>query len=169
MKYIIPAIEKTLPLLRWDPTGETWVKIRQIRSGDQHRYEEETYTREISYTQGEEALVTEKQRISVMRIFLARAKLTVLESNLGEAILDSKNEPKIGKDGEVETRPLFKKNMSEAAFIHAWNSLPVDLVIEIDEKVREMNPHWGTREQRCPECGYTGEFEWVEPENLGEE
>lgn len=169
-KYIIPAIEKTLPLTKWDETGETWVKVRQIRSGDQHRYEEETYTREISYNQGEESFVTEKQRISVMRIYLVRAKLAVLESNLAEAVLDPKTgEPKVGKNGEIETRLLFTRNMSEAAFTRSWNSLPVELVQEIDEKIRELNPHWGNREQRCPECGYTGDFEWVERESLGED
>lgn len=168
MKFIIPATEKVVPLDKWDESGDTWIKIRQVRSGDQHRYEEETFTREISYNSGDASQITEKQQISLMRVYLTRARLAVVESNLGEAVLDREGNPKLDQEGNTVTKILFPKNASEVQFTRAWSALPVELVREIDEKVREVNPHWGNREQRCPECGFTGEFEWVERESVGE-
>lgn len=169
MKILFPSVEKTFFLTDWDADKETWIKIRQVRAGEQHRFEDETWAREISYEQGGSSQVTEKQRPSIVKIWNARARLTFVDCNLQEAIVDHKTgEPELDKDGNIKTKPLFTQGMSDREFNRVWNSLPVELVEEWDKKVVEMNPHWGGRQFQCPDCGYVGQMDLVDVSNAGE-
>jgi hypothetical protein len=168
MKAVVPSLEKTFYLSEWDPENETWIKVRQVRAGEQHRFEEETWAREVSYDQGGGGPVTEKQRPSIVKVWLARAKLTFVDSNLQVALMDKNGQPEKDKEGNIKTQPLFTQNMSEREFTKVWSSLPVDLVEEWDKKVVEMNPHWGGREFQCPDCGYVGQMDLVEISKQGE-
>lgn len=168
-KPIIPVLEKTFKLLKWDPSGDTWITVRQAAAREQHRYEEETWAREISYEQAG-GPITEKQKPSLVKVWLVRAKLTFIDSNISEAVLDKNGQPEIDeKTGEYKTVPLFKKGMGEREFVTAWSKLPVELVEEWDNKIVELNPHWGGRQFQCPECGYTGQMDIVDADILGED
>jgi hypothetical protein len=164
MKLVSPSITKVVPLNKWDPSGETWIEVRQIRAGEQHSFELATWERELEYHQGGDGPVVERSKPSVMKIWLARAAVTFVNSNLAEQKFDKDGQPKVDKDGNFEFKQLFWKGMDHVSFERAWKNLPIDIVEEWDHIVVDMNPHWGTRQFQCPECGYTGQMDVIEIE-----
>jgi hypothetical protein len=164
MKAISPSVSNRVPLIKWDQSGETWIEVRQIRAGEQHSFELATWERELEYHQGAAGPIVERSKPSVMKIWLARASVTFINSNLSEVKSDKDGNPKTDKEGNPEFKPLFWKGMDQASFERAWKNLPLEIVEEWDAIVVDMNPHWGSRQFQCPDCGYIGQMDVVDVE-----
>ena len=59
MRPVTPSTNRVVPLSKWDPSGETWIEVRQIRAGEQHSFELATWERELEYHQGGDGPVDE--------------------------------------------------------------------------------------------------------------
>lgn len=136
-KAISTPLEKTFKLDQFDPTGETFVIVRQATQAQHERRAElfDEITRIYNDAVAGETQI--KQRISVEELKRIEVMLTLAECN----ILDEDGATPLFTFVQERGRPRLA--MTENRFKEAWGKLPTEVAEEIHKKIREVNPTWG--------------------------
>lgn len=137
---LTPPIEKTFNLEKTDKLYEsegTTVTVRQA-SQLHHERRQDLWATMNSRFGGETDTVELVQRFNQSELHRIETMLTLVDCN----IEDENGKPlfKFKKQGSSNSL-----DMSEIAFRNAWGKLPVDVAIEIHEKVLEVNPTWSNQ------------------------
>jgi len=130
-KVSLPITER-YPLDKLDPSGETYVTVRQAHQDQQEKHDNLYAETTRIWNDQAGAKMQLMQRVSVGEVIRTEAFLTMVDCNI------------LGPDD----LPLFKFDanglaMDNAKFTTAWGTLDPSWVEEIHEKIRKMNPVWG--------------------------
>lgn len=133
-----PPLEKTFTLDKTDEkyeTSGTVVTVKQASQGE-HKKRSDIYANLLTRFKRDDDTVEVVQRFSPPELQALEVRLTLTDCNImGE---DDKPLFKFAKDSKGRS---YIEDV--AAFQRAWDLLPVDVCIEIHDKVLEVNPTWG--------------------------
>lgn len=138
-------IEEQCFLKECDPSGATWVTIREARGGQD--MQRDLLWAEFALERDETGKVKlEHYRMPGTKAILVEAWLTFIDSNMllkrkkrdtrGKVLLDSEGKP------VYETVPMFKTGMSQSDFETRFAALPREIIREWHGHVRRLNPDW---------------------------
>jgi hypothetical protein len=124
-------LEQTIKLLRADPEGETWVRIKQATMGEDAALSAMWAKTAWEFDDAQRGKVKQYNDVSRAQIMGEQVRLTLLECNItdhaGKALFP-KIDPAVIRD--------------RAAFYDAWSQLPSPWAEEIHEVVLQVNPQW---------------------------
>jgi len=128
------TLEQTIKLLKADPTGDTFVRVKQATTGDNAQRSLLWAKTSLEWDDKAQGRVRQYNEISQAQIMAEEVWLTLLECNIGD------------EDG----KPVFpnidiRARRPKDNFLTAWNSLPFEWAQEIHEAVLEANPQWNPR------------------------
>ena len=124
-------MEQTIKLLKADPTGETWVRIKQATTGEDALLSLLWAKTAYEFDDDNRGKVKQYSEVSRAQVRAEAVRLTLLESNaLGHN--DKPLFPPI--DHAVRRAPEI--------FESAWDKLPVPWANEIYDAVLQVNPQW---------------------------
>jgi hypothetical protein len=124
-------LEQVVKLLKADPTGETWVRIKQATMGEDAVLSAMWAKTAWEFDDALKGKVKQYNDVSRAQIMGEQVRLTLLECNITDH----------------EDKPLFP-NVDPAvvrahdAFYDAWSQLPAAWAEEIHEAVLQVNPQW---------------------------
>jgi len=130
IKLSVKPIEETFKLMEADPTGETFVTIRQATTGDSIKLSNlfSDQTQIWDDPTGGTVKIQKKWNLEELKRY--RASLTVIDCNI-------ENE-----DGTLWFPFVEGKTILQGQFFKAWDSLPPEIADEIYECVQRINPEW---------------------------
>ncbi len=133
-----PPIEETFMLEKTDEKYETegtFVTIKQATQGE-HKKRSDIYANLLTRFKRDDDTVEVVQRFSPPELQALEVRITMTDCNiLGE---DDKPLFKFAKDAKGRS---YVEDV--LAFQRAWDLLPVEVCLEIHDKVLEVNPTWG--------------------------
>ena len=124
-------LEQTIKLLEADPTGETWVRIKQATTGEDAILSSLWAKSAFEYDDANKGKVKQYNEVSRAQVQGESVRLTLLESN----ILDHKDKPLFPPIDHAARRV-------QKTFYDAWSKLPMAWAKEIHEAVLMVNPQW---------------------------
>lgn len=135
-------LQQTIKLLKADPTGETWVRIKQATTGEDAILSGLWAKTALEWDDASQGKVKQYNEVSRAQIRAEAVWLTLLECNI------------TGKD----KKPLFPAidhmaRRDKGKFFTAWNPLPPEWSEEIYEAVLEVNPQWRPGREAQAELG----------------
>jgi len=138
LKIAFP-VEKSFKLDKADPTGETYVVVRQATYGEHAKRDEMFSETTRIYDDQEKGRVQVKQKWNLPDVWKKEIFLTLCDCNI----------ERVAADGTSSLLFQFvnhgghsRLNMKEGAFSEALGFMPLDVALEIHEKVMEVNPDW---------------------------
>lgn len=125
---------KDFKLLKSDPSGETFVTVRQATAGDEIR---------ISNLFAEQTQIWDDAEVGRVQLkrkwnFDERKRFIAYLTMVGCNIETEEGEPLFRFTGG----PNPRLNMSQADFFKAWDMLPQNVADEIYDCILQLNPQW---------------------------
>jgi hypothetical protein len=136
-------LEQTIKLLKSDPSGDTWVRIKQATTGEDGILSALWAKTALEWDDDRQGgKVKQYSEISRAQVRTESVWLTLLECNI------------TGKDN----KPLFPAidymaRRDKGKFLAAWNPLPPEWSEEIYQAVLEVNPQWRPGREAQAELG----------------
>lgn len=124
-------LEQTIKLLGADPTGETWVRVKQATTGEDAILSNLWAKTAYEFDDAQKGKVKQYSEVSRAQVRAEAVRLTLLESN----VLRHNDEPLFPPVDHAVRR-------SPKQFGAAWDRLPVPWANEIYEAVLTVNPQW---------------------------
>ncbi len=134
-RSIEPALEETIKLLRWDPAGDEYVRVRQARGRELR--EAMDHTRRVAYEHpAGENLTRTVVDWSEAELRVKQCWLVTVDCSLHRETPDPEH------PGKSEKKRVFSPGMTYDAFKREWDDLPGELMDEWYEAVLKLNPRW---------------------------
>ena len=135
-------LQQTIKLLKADPTGETWVRIKQATTREDAALSALWAKTSLEWDDEQQGKVRQYNEISRAQIMAESVRLTLLECNITCH----------------EGKPLFPPidmaaQRSIEDFHKAWGKLPMAWAEEIYQAVLEINPQWRPGREAQAELG----------------
>ena len=124
-------LEQTIKLLDADPTGETWVRIKQATTGEDALLSNLWAKTALEWDDAQQGKVKQYSEVSRAQVQAEAVRLTLLESNM----LDHKEKPLFPKIDHAARR-------DPKQFLPRWEKLPMAWSREVYEAVLQVNPQW---------------------------
>lgn len=136
MRVMQPALITAYPMIKWDPSGEAIVCIKQANQGDDARRAEILMRTEIE--RPNEGPAIERVRPPIGELIFIECYTTFDSSTLArEAPVDPTH-----PEGPKKNETIFTKDLGEAEFRRRFDALDPTLVREWQDAVRVQNPNW---------------------------
>lgn len=136
-------LEQTIKLLKADPSGETWVRIKQATMGEDAVLSALWAKTSWEFDDDDRGKVKQYNDVSRAQITGEQVRLTLLECNITDH----------------EGKPLFltvhnpEGKYERELFYQAWSKLPASWAAEIHEAVLQVNPQWRPGREAQEELG----------------
>lgn len=130
------SLESQIKLMKSDPTGETWVRVKQATTGDNYVRSGLWANAALEWDDAHQGKVKQYTQVSAAEIVAVEVRLALLESNI---------EDENGKPLFPALRPGERRDIR--SFEAAWSKLPLGWADEIYEAVLAVNPQWDRRIQ----------------------
>jgi len=124
-------MEQTIKLLKADPTGETWVRIKQATTGEDAMLSLLWAKTAYEFDDAAKGKVKQYSEVSRAQVQAEAVRLTLLESN----ILGHNEKPLFPPVDHAARRDPQR-------FLRAWESLPAPWSQECYDAVLQVNPQW---------------------------
>jgi hypothetical protein len=135
-------LEQTIKLLESDPSGETWVRVKQATMGEDAVLSALWAKTAWEFDDAQRGKVKQYNDVSRAQIMGERVRLTLLECNITD------HEGKL-LFPQVDPAAIRGRD----AFYDAWSLLPSAWAEEIHEAVLQVNPQWGPGREAQEELG----------------
>lgn len=137
--------EETCVLKETDPSGATWVVVKEARSGEIAR--RDALWSEFAIERDEHGEIKlEHYKVPGTRATFVDCYLTFVDSNIDykHRKRDANGRPVLGTDGSpvMVTEKMFKAGMSQSEFEARFAKLPSQMMREWHDHVLRLNPDW---------------------------
>lgn len=137
MRTVRPSLVSDYTLIKWDPSGETKIWVKQVRQAEDARRSEMLMRTKIQRAPG--MADTELVEVPIGELVFLECFLSYEDSTINwEVPIDSTDATK-----GTRAEPMFPKGLAENEFRKRFGTLDLDLVREWQEVVRRHNPNWG--------------------------